>query len=164
VIQTENQFLLLNGGKTMGTINYGTNKYITMGINLNDFDELNDFDKEYEFEFLSLQVQEYLDRYDFDFYTVSIEPGYYDGFYIKIESCENWSYVDNSQERNDVLKETTQLKQFLFECLEIGLVSVHPGWCTAYLNINESKKEINTAIKAMKDHIKSLPTYKQLKK
>ena len=146
----------------MGTINYGTNKYITMGLNVDNFDDLDDFEKEYEHEYILLEVKEALEKYNFTFWNVSIEPGYYEGFYIKISN--DWLYFDDSIEKQDVLKETTQLKRFLFDCLASGIVVVYPGWCTGYLNYNDSKKEIKEAIKNMKNDIKQLPTWKQLEK
>ena len=146
----------------MGTINYCSNKYITMGLNLNYFDDLDDLEKEYQHDFMREEIKETLEKYYFTYWTVSIEPGYYEGFYIEIKN--NWLYFDDSYERNDVLKETTQLKKFLLECLACGLSVVYPGWCTSYLDQDKSKKDILKAIREMKNDIKQKPTWGQLEK
>lgn len=146
----------------MGTINYGTNKHITMGLNINNFDDMDDFEKEYEQEFILTEVTDILEKYTFTFWEISIESGYYEGFYIKIYN--DWLCFDDSIERKDALKETTQLKRFLLDCLACGLVAVYPGWCTGYADQEETKDEINEAIKNMKNDIKQLPTWKQLEK
>ena len=146
----------------MGTINYGSNKYVTMGLNLDYFDDLDDLDREYEQEFMYEEIKEILEKYYFNYWIVSIEPGYYEGFYIKIKN--DWLYFYDSYERNDVLKETTQLKKFLLECLTCGLVVVYPGWCTSYLDQDRSKKHILEAIRGMKNDIKQKPTWNQFEK
>ena len=47
---------------------------------------------------------------------------------------------------------------------ETSCCVVHPGWCTAYLNQNESLQELNEAVKEMRSEVNSTPTYKQYQK
>lgn len=95
----------------MGTINYGTSNYITIGIEPYD---ASDFEKDIDFmeelqnevneyggtieEAMSNYIQscyeadhgniEYLlnNKYDFHYFHIVIEWGYYEGFYIDIEN------------------------------------------------------------------------------
>lgn len=142
----------------MGTINYKANKYITIGIKTNIYldeemqDDIDSLYKEY--------IKEILKKYNFNYFNISIEPGYYDGLYLDIDDNAH-IFFDNTIEKNEALKETTQLKNFLLECIEEGLCVCYPGWVTSYLNYEESKKELTEAIKKIKEEIRSIPTYKQ---
>lgn len=103
------------------------------------------------------EVSEILKKYNFEYFTVKIEPGYYDGFYVDIDFDYIW--LDDYQEKLTVLKETTQLKLFLLECCYMGLVKYSPGWCTGYYSEQETKQGIKQAIKEIKQTIKNYPTY-----
>lgn len=92
----------------MGTINYKTSDYITMGAriqNYSDFENDSYFLEEMKEEIDRcglenviyseieenyncdrLNVETYLNQHNFYFYHVTIEPGYYEGFSINIEN------------------------------------------------------------------------------
>lgn len=153
----------------MGTINYRSNKYITLGLDVDKFkedyyDELNDYDDLcYNTNFLYDDLNEIIKNYDFNYFTLSLEYGYYDGFYLNIED-KDFLYFENTAEKNETLKETTLLKKLLVELTDCGLVACFPGWCTSFLNEEETKKEIKKAIKQLKEDIKKIPTYKIYKR
>ena len=145
----------------MGTINYKTSDYITLGYNCN----YTDYDDPYYNEI----IQDYFDqvaitraRYDFYYFHVSVEPGYYEGFYIDIEHNFNYCY-DNYEEKRLALKEITQIKRFLLECVnDFECVAVYPGWCTGYADYNKTLKELDAAIWEMRETVKSTPTWATL--
>ena len=151
----------------MGTINYGSNKYINMGMNLKQFDNINNYeDRQYEYEteleYIIEETQNTINKYTFEYFTVKIEPGYYEGFYLDIDF--DYLYLDDYQEKLTVLKEITQLKQFLLECCYMGLVKYSPGWCMGYHSEQETKQGIKQAIKEIKQTIKNYPTYNTYRK
>ena len=145
----------------MGTINYKTSDFITIGYNCNNID--------YEDEYYHEIIQDYFDqaaytraRYNFYYFHVSIEPGYYEGFYINIE--HNFSYCyDNYEDKRAALKEITQIRKFLYECAsDFECVAVSPGWCTSYADYETTLKEIDAAIKEMRETVKNTPTWARL--
>jgi hypothetical protein len=137
-------------GIKVGTINYFTSDYITIGLNP---DTLN-YD---EIEWIYDCIKEELNNYSFWYYKVTIEPGYYEGFSIRIES--EYSYYDNYEEKQEVQKEITKIKNFLLDCVESGLCAVSPGWCTTYHDYDESRRRINKAIKEMRNEVKTARTW-----
>jgi len=166
----------------MGTINYYTSDYITIGLEpyyaydlKNDqcfMEELQEEIDEYggtieeaienyiqqcysEDEY---NIQNILDKYDFHYFHVVIKPGYYEGFSINIENNYGLCY-DSWQDKREALKEATQIKKFLLECIDNGLCQVFPGWCTSYKDRETSIAAVQRAIKAMKEEIKSIPTW-----
>lgn len=141
----------------MGTINYGSNNYINIGINPDLYE--ND-EKYFEIDFIYEIISEIREKYDFYFYHVTIQPGYYEGFYIDIEN--NFSiFFDDYLEKKEALKEITQLKLFLIECINEGLVKYAPGWGTGYYNTTETITALKEVIKNMRLEIKLIPTAKQ---
>jgi hypothetical protein len=156
-------FIIYKEIEKMGAINYGNNEYFNIGMNLNAFDDYTNYDdRQYEYEseleYLIDEIKELLNKYNFQYFTVNYEYGYYEGFYINIDF--DYLYLDDHAERLTVLKEITQLKQFLNECCYIGLVKYSPGWCTAYYSEQETKQAIKQAIKEMKQNFIHYPTYK----
>ena len=146
----------------MGTINYGTNNYITMGLNIDRlYDAEPDRDiLDFIIEDLYAAAEAVLDNYYFYYYHVVIKPGYYDGFYIDIE--ENFPvFYDDSREKAEANKELTQLKKCMFELLNAGLVAYYPGWATSYENATGTKKAIKKAVAEMRASIKYTPTWRQ---
>ena len=145
----------------MGTINYKTSDYITLGYNCNNID--------YDDPFYSEMIQDDYDqtadtraRYDFYYFHVSIDPGYYDGFCIEIEHNFTYCY-DNYEEKRAALREITQIKKFLLECVDVaGLCAVSPGWCTSYYDREETIIKIDAAIKEMRQTVKDTPTWATL--
>ena len=91
-------------------------------------------------------------------YKVTIEPGYYEGFYLKIESDDPWAL--GSKEKAEYQKDITCLKRLLLELMNgIGLKVVHPGWCTSYCDEKEGLKELNEFIKNLRQEIKEVETF-----
>ena len=150
----------------MGTINYGSNNYINIGMNLNQFDNIYNYnDRQYEYEseydFLWEEIQNILNKYNFEYFTVKLEPGYYEGFYIDIDFDYLW--IDY-YEKPLILKELTQLKQFLLQCCDFGMVQYFPGWGTSYANEQNTIKAIKQCIRNTKEDIKKYPTYRTYRK
>lgn len=145
----------------MGTINYKTSDYITIGYNCNyiDYDDefYNDIISDY-YEQAALRLSDY----NFYYFHVTIEPGYYEGFSINIEF--NYPYCfDNYIEKREALKEVTQIKAFLMECInDCECCVVFPGWCTSYLNYKDSIKRLNEAAREMREAVKNTCTYSRL--
>lgn len=145
----------------MGTINYKTSDFITLGYNCNNID--------YDDEFYHELIQDNFDqiattraRYNFYYFHVSVEPGYYEGFHIDIE--HNFSYFyDDYSEKRAALKEITQIKKFLLECInDFECVAVYPGWCTGYADYKTTLKELDAAIEEMRATVKNTPTWATL--
>ena len=168
----------------MGAINYCTSNYITLGLRPYDRYELvndPDFmaDLQAEVDEYGGTVEEALDSYindcydcDYDniktelnkhyfyYYHVTIKPGYYEGFTLDIEN--NFPVaLDSWADRRDANKEITEIKQFLIDCAGFGLVACFPGWCTGYSDYNGTIQAIKAAIKAMRDELKTIPTWAQ---
>ena len=143
----------------MGAINYFTSDYITIGYNLNnfDYDEI-EWSQEIIREYFETLTELLKENY-FYYWNVKIKPGYYEGFTIDIEN--NFPYCfDNYQEKKEALKEVTQIEKFLLECInDFECCSVYPGWCTGYADYKESIKDLNRAIKEMKEEVKNTCTY-----
>lgn len=152
----------------MGTINYCINKYITLGLNVSEYIKKYFCEKESNFgiEYCLInyydELQEIINKYNFEHFKIELRPGYYEGFYIYIDDYD-YIFLDNTKEKNEFLKEITKLKKLLIELVENGLVACFPGWCTSYLSKEKSKKEIKEAIKQFKEDIKKIPTYKIFK-
>lgn len=154
----------------MGAINYYTSNYVTLGYNLsNDYtDEFETFEEAQEqlnldIEWAADEIERIFKKYNFYYYNITIEPGYYEGFSIDIENNFPLCF-DDYYSKNEVQKEITQIKKFLLECLDYDLCVVHPGWCTSYLDYNDSIKEIKNAISEMRLEVKTIPTWYQYQK
>ena len=146
----------------MGTINYKTSNYITLGYCTNNIDYEDEFyydDIEYEFE----GINAILNDAAFYYFNVKLDPGYYEGFSIDIEY--NFAYcLDNYIEKLEALKEITRIKNFMLYIVNnFNVCAVYPGWCTGYTDYNTTIKEINNAIKEMRAAVKDTPTYYKLK-
>ena len=146
----------------MGAINYETSDFVTIGYNCNniDYDEscYNDFIQDcYE------QIEHLLKKENFYFFHISLEPGYYEGFSINIEF--NFSICfDGWEDKKEAQKEITKIRAFLVNCInDFECCVVHPGWCTGYENYENSWKQLNAAIKEMRETVKTTPTWKNYK-
>ena len=172
----------------MGTINYGTSNYITLGHqpqSIYDLERDTDFIEELredynipEDEDISAAIMDYiyiieeedrqnlkniLKKYSFYYFHIAIKNGYYEGFYLDIES--NFSiYFEDYAEKLEAQKEITAIKAFLIECAGIGLVSVWPGWCTTYHDYKTTLRHINKAVKEMREEVRNTPTWRQYEK
>lgn len=106
----------------MGAINYKTSNYITIGVNTDVYIDEESFD---DVDFLYEEIEAILNKYIFNYFHVVIVSGYYEGFSIDIENNFQVFY-DNCEEKKEALKEATQIKKFLLECIEAGLCVCHP--------------------------------------
>ena len=142
----------------MGAINYFTSDFITVGYNLNFVDYEDEFYNDIISDYYH-QVKYRLNQERFSIFQVELEPGYYEGFSIKINF--DYCYFDDYIEKQEAQKEITQIKNFLLECInDYECCSVYPGWCTGYADYKNSLKDLSAAIKEMRNTVKSTPTYK----
>lgn len=146
----------------MGTINYFTSDYITLGYNTNNINYDDDFyydDINYEFD----EIAALLKNEFFYYFNITLKPGYYDGFTINIENNFGYCFNDYS-EKKEALKELTRIKNFLIYIVDnFNVCEVWPGWCTSYQEYHTTIIDIKAAIKEMKSEIKTTPTYYMLK-
>ena len=160
----------------MGTINYKTSEYITLALKPYDHDDfINDFDfnlcaAEYPdipLETLAQQaIEEYynddysnaesvLDKYDFIFFDLKIENGYYEGYSIRIEN--KFDNIYDYTDKQLALMETSKLKDCLDELNSIGYQACFPGWCPVYFSHNDTTAKIAQAIEEIREEIKNTP-------
>ena len=168
----------------MGAINYYTSDYITLGIKpyyTTDFEEDREFMEEMQgntdeygtsiddeieqyiadsYENDASNIECKLKKHRFEYFNVSIEPGYYEGFTINIEN--NYSVAFNDYvEKQEAQREITDLKRFLIECAGLGMVACSPGWCTGYQDYDGTIKAIREAVREMRAEVKKTPTWAQ---
>ena len=151
----------------MGTINYMTSSYITMGLNPYDISDYEDENGNIDYDLLEMDyeddrtnIENILSRYSFYYFHVAIKAGYYEGFSLDIEN--NFSVAfDGWEDKRAAQKEITSLKQCLLECAGSGLVACYPGWCTGYEDYKGTCKAIAAAIKDMREEVKITPTWLQ---
>lgn len=168
----------------MGAVNYFTSDYITMGIepysaydleNDPDFmDALRDEVTEYggtinealesyiqtSYEADEMNIEFILEKYSFDYFHVTIKPGYYEGFTLDIKNNFPIAF-DGWKDKRAAQREITSLKKMLIECAGVGMVQCFPGWCTGYNDYGGTIKAIGAAIKVMRDEVNSTPTWTQ---
>ena len=144
----------------MGTINYKTSDFITLGYNCNNIDYDDEFYTKYIND-LYFDILHAIQNETFIYFHVTIEPGYYEGYSINIEF--NYSVCfDDWMDKPAAQKEITQIKKLLLECINnFECVAVYPGWCTGYADYNNTLKELNAAIREMRQTVKETPTYNQ---
>lgn len=160
----------------MGTINYKTSDYITLGAIPYVFDDFRDDPEltDYTDKDIYQMMQDYTDEdYEniktilednyFYYFHVSIESGYYEGFHLMIEN--NFPvYFEDCYEKREAQKEITEIKKFLIQCAGHGLVSCSCGWCMGYTDYKRTIKDISAAIKEMRAEVASTPTWRQYEK
>lgn len=168
----------------MGAVNYFTSDYITMGIepysaydleNDSDFmdalrDEVNEYggtmDEALEsyiqtsYEADEMNIEFILEKYSFDYFHVTIKPGYYEGFTLDIENNYPVAF-DGWEDKRAAQREITSLKKCLIECAGVGMVECWPGWCTKYNDYRGTCKAIDAAVKVMRDEVNRTPTWTQ---
>lgn len=167
----------------MGTINYSTSDIITLGIKplwIDDYlhdpyfiewaeeqeytDDLETlaYDlMERDYSFMAEIIQDIIDDYfNLEYFKLSIDPGYYEGFTLKIDSDIPY-YFGDYMERKDALKEVTQLKRCLLRCADNGLIECFPGWCNGYNDKAETIKSIRNAIKKLRKEVSNTLTERQ---
>lgn len=171
----------------MGTINYCTSDYITLGVRPYDCEDFKN--DTYLMEEIRQECEEYggtvedaiedyisscyeadysnveweLNKHKFYYYRITIEPGYYEGFTLNIEN--NYPVaLDHWEDRREANKEITEIKQFLIDCAGFGLVECWPGWCVGYNDYKGTIKAIKNAIKEMREELRTIPTWSQYKR
>lgn len=165
----------------MGTINYKSQDYITLGLKPYDVDDfindaawIDDLKEIYDTDSLTddqiwqafnndvfdgyypsdrENAESIINNYRLYYYDVSIQPGYYEGYYIAIQ--DNYK-IDCYAGKLDALKELTQLKHLLIELAGVGYVSCICGWCMGYADYKGTLRHINRAIKEMKQDVMQL--------
>ena len=167
----------------MGTVNYKTSDYITLGVKPYDeeeirrnpefMEEIKEQVKEYggtESEAIQEVIRAYyendydnisslLDRHNFYYFHISVEYGYYEGFTLNIENNFPVTF-DSWEEKREAQKEITEIKKFLTDCASSGLVAVFPGWVTGYKDYRGTLREIENAIAEMRQEVRNTPTWK----
>lgn len=162
----------------MGTINYITSDYITMGL-----EPVSAWDLERDTDFMQeirAEVEQYggtvdeaiynyiadceeddmtnieteLDKHSFDYFRVGIEPGYYAGFSLDISAVYDPEWLDDD-EIAEVEREIDSLGDFLRACAGLGLVACYPGWCTSYSDYKGTLRAIDGAVQAMRDELQN---------
>lgn len=145
----------------MGTINYKTSNYITIGYNCDFIDYDDEFWDDIVTDYYE-QVKSRLESEYFYFWHITIEPGYYEGFSIDIENNFPWCF-DDYRDKKESLKEITRIKKFLLECInDFECYAVFPGWCTTYKNRRETIKLLNQAVKEMRQEVQNTRTWRTL--
>lgn len=166
----------------MGTVNYKTSDIITLGLRPyepRDFeldpDFMEDARKHCEengcsiFDWIEGTINEYteddqqtaeniISRYSFEFFQVSVEPGYYEGFSIDIANNLPSEFCDED-ERAQAFADVQSLRDLL-TCLvfDACLCEVWPGWCTTYRDTDQSKTAIRKATRALLADVADAPT------
>lgn len=158
----------------MGTINHKTSDYITMAnypIDPVDLENDSYFVDEYGeaaiYDYIRecaecdlMNVEGILGKYDFYYFHIWIEHGYYEGFSIQIEN--NFPiYFDCWEDKRCAQKEITKIKAFLIECADCGIVQCFPGWCMGYASMEETIQGIKKAVQEMREEVKATPTWLQ---
>lgn len=117
-----------------------------------------DYDAEEDY-FRREDIENFLKNADLpDYYNISLESGYYEGFYLKIENKIPWLFNDY-EEKKEFQKDITILKNILLKIIkEYGLVVVYPGWCTGYADEKNSISEIAEFVKNLRQEVKSVDT------
>lgn len=153
----------------MGTINYKTMEYITLAIQPYDYDDIKKglleeyalTPEEITDEFIWDQTREYyscdeenaksiIDEFYSFYFKLDIEPGYYEGMQVIIDTdfC-----FDTEEEKQDCLKDLENLKKCLIDLAGVGYVACIPFWIMTYYDYNETLKKIDEATEAMKTDI-----------
>ena len=168
----------------MGTINYMTSDYITMGIKPESYydytqdpvtmEEMKELAEEWNctideaiYQTIADNIEAdmdntiyELDKHNFYYFHIAIKPGYYEGFSLDIENNFPIAF-DNYREKAEAQKEITEIKSMLKELAGNGLVACYPGWCMKYDDHKGTLKAIDEAIKEMRSEVKTTPTWNQ---
>lgn len=157
----------------MGTINYGTSDFLTIGLYPYDFEEMRaEYIEAYEEEdrpdeviyqyMADMETEDMrtaeiiISRYNFDVFEVEARPGYYDGFYISVKfDC---LYFWDEDEKKQAIKEAGYIRDLWHKIIdEAPCVEVWPGWCTTYKTYAETVEAIGKAYKNMLSEIEKIP-------
>lgn len=93
---------------------------------------------------------------EFEYYSVSVDDGSFEGFQINI-SREQLAF-DNSYQRKEMHKELTRIKNKIIVAINEYIMRVcYPGYCIGWKDtIEESLKALNEAIEEERKVINSL--------
>ena len=165
----------------MGTVNYKTSDIITLGLKPyepRDFELDPDFMEDARerceengcslFDWIEGTINEYteddrqtaadiISKYRFEFFQVSIEPGYYEGFSVYISNDLPGEYWD-ADERQQALTDAANLGNMLKELVNTAcLVEVWPGWLTTYHDTDRTLQDIRKTIRGLIYDINDTP-------
>ena len=144
----------------MGTINYRTSDYITLGFNCSNIEYEDEFYRDIICDLYD-QIKHRLEEERFYYFNITVEPGYYEGYFINIENNFPVAF-DSYREKTEAQKEITAIKQFLIECInDFECVAVYPGWCTGYAGHKNTMKELSAAVTEMRTEVQTTPTWAQ---
>ena len=144
----------------MGTINYKTNKYITLALKT-DFLYEEDYDEEESGDiiyFIYEETKEFINKYNFEYFDINIVDGYYEGISIDFDFKKD--YIDCCKERQLIQKEITQLKKLLIELIDYEFNVCFPGWVTTWLDYEKSKEAVKEAIKTIRKEAKNFEIWR----
>lgn len=144
----------------VGTVNYGTGEYITLAYQPVEDDSQENQEKFGDL-YLNMKVDSIFNEYgDFEFLEVIRDNGYYEGFYVAINTGDLvGAGFYNKDQMLDAFLELERVRKLLVELLDAGLFVCHPGWCTGWLNYGESLNEINQCIAKISSDISITPVY-----
>ena len=159
----------------MGTINYRTSDYITMGVVpisaydvehdgwlMSGLEELYDvvddmviseyieacYDSSYE------NTQFTLNSYKFFYFDIWVEIGYYEGFSVRIKYNYDGDKFANFAEKQEARAEIEEVKKCLEELADVGLVACYPSWGTKYEDYSGTLDKINEAVAEMAEDVR----------
>lgn len=148
----------------MGAINFGRL------INKNNLALVNEPESQEEqeeqdfFNYELEEVEEELKNHEFYYFNIAIEFGYYEGFYLKLKEDSTKLIYENTQEKKEVLKELTKIKNILIKFVNDGLLwGCYPSWLYNRLDTSQTIKEIKELIKQLKEEVKSSYTERTAK-
>ena len=95
--------------------------------------------------------------------NIHIKPGYYSGCSVTVD-IDKWKYFDDWKEKELTLSEVKYVQELLNKLVDECMAVVYPGWCTTWLNYEESKKAIKKAMAELRRQIKSIPCYSRYRK
>lgn len=144
----------------MGAINYKNNNIINIGYK--QYIYILDEDDEETEEICAYDdyktASSLLQYYDFYYYEINVNQGYYEGFYIDIKrTC---FYLDNYKERAEMLAEWNTIQNILLKIIENTncYVFTSCGWggC-GWLDYKESIRAIKKAGTRERENIRKYP-------
>lgn len=140
----------------MGAINFGT---LTNKNRLAIVNEPMTAEEEEQQEFFNYpmyETTETIDKYNLYYYELIIKVGYYNGFYLQLnDNNTKWIY-NNTKEKQEVLKELTQIKDILIDIVKSGYCwGCYPSWVYNKLTTAETIKQIKETIKELKAEVKA---------
>ena len=105
-----------------------------------------------------ISAQDIIDKYSFDFFTVSIEPGYYEGFSINITNDLPDEFYPQDGERTRAMQDAENLYNLLHELItDVCLCEVWPGWVTTYQDQEHSLTNLRKARRELIAEINDTP-------